>query len=360
MSVGERWLIREGGLPPLLAGRARRAITIGHLAVLAVVLGAAGLVVADRLGETEDVSPEGYLDEVVTLLRDRAYFGDQVLWELWGPEIQETAAAATSTADTYPLVRRMIASLSDGHTRLLEPNVADALLSGRLASGEVPTGGIDGDVGVVRLPGALTALDSDAGHAYVHAARAILRQAACGWILDARGNTGGDLGPMLAAIAPLLRPGPAVRYRYRDGTPSTFIITDDGGIEVHDRDHIVDVPWRPQPFTPTPEGTPVAVLQDHLTGSSGEGIVMAFRGRGHVRTFGTPSAGVPTGVAGHELPDGSVLAVTETVGVDASGAIHTGPIPPDESTATAADNGSPDPTIGAANAWLTAQSGCAR
>jgi C-terminal processing protease CtpA/Prc len=248
----------------------------------------------------------------------------------------------------------MIASLSDSHTRLLEPKQAQAILSGDMDPGQVPTGGVDGDIGTVLVPGVLTALDSDAGERYVDAARAVLRPGPCGWIVDVRGNTGGDIGPMLAAVAPLLGSGPALQYRYRDGATSTFIITGGGGLQADDRGKVVDIPARPVPFEPLPTGTPVAVLHDHETASSGEGIVMAFRGRAHVRTFGTPTFGVPTGVAGHELADGSVLAITETIGVDATGTSHTGPIPPDETITP----GVPDPTVDAARNWLTRQPSC--
>ena len=74
---------------------------------------------------------------------------------------------------------------------------------------------------------------------------------------------------------------------------------------------------------------PVAVLTSRLTGSSGEGVVMAFRGRPDSRSFGEPTAGVPTGNAPYPLSDRAELHLTEGIGVDRTGATYQARIQPD-------------------------------
>jgi hypothetical protein len=74
----------------------------------------------------------------------------------------------------------------------------------------------------------------------------------------------------------------------------------------------------------------VAVLQGSITSSSGEAIVMTFRGREESRSFGMPTSGRPTATRFLELPDGSALMVTGGVGLDSTGEIHDDPIEPDE------------------------------
>jgi carboxyl-terminal processing protease len=46
---------------------------------------------------------------------------------------------------------------------------------------------------------------------------------------------------------------------------------------------------------------------------------MAFRGRPGARSFGEPTAGVPTGNSQHRLSDGAELYLTEGIGVDRTG-----------------------------------------
>jgi carboxyl-terminal processing protease len=103
---------------------------------------------------------------------------------------------------------------------------------------------------------------------------------------------------------------------------------------------------RPQP--------PVAVLTSRLTGSSGEGVVMAFRGRPDSRSFGEPTAGVPTGNAAYPLSDRAELHLTEGIGVDRTGATYQAPIQPDRPVATDWTRyGTPaDPVVQAATRWL--------
>jgi carboxyl-terminal processing protease len=79
---------------------------------------------------------------------------------------------------------------------------------------------------------------------------------------------------------------------------------------------------------------PVVVLTSRLTSSSGEGVAMAFRGQPDSRSFGEPTAGVPTGNAGYPLSDRAELHLTEGIGVDRTGATYQTRIRPDRPVAT--------------------------
>jgi hypothetical protein len=67
--------------------------------------------------------------------------------------------------------------------------------------------------------GRLEFAETDRYAAYVDAAQQVLNDPhACGWILDFRGNTGGNAYPMPAATFGLLGAGVAVGFEDRDGT----------------------------------------------------------------------------------------------------------------------------------------------
>jgi carboxyl-terminal processing protease len=187
------------------------------------------------------------------------------------------------------------------------------------------------------------------------AIRRISTVATCGWVVDLRRDTGGSILPMLQAVGPILGDGKAVGYRDRDGTTKWFAI--ENGMLAGAGPATAATGRPPRLRRPRP---PVAVLTSRLTGSSGEGVVMAFRGRPGTRSFGEPTAGVPTGNAAYPLPDRAEVHLTEGIGVDRSGATYETRIRPDQPVATDWTRyGTPaDPVLAAATRWLDAR--CAR
>jgi carboxyl-terminal processing protease len=73
-----------------------------------------------------------------------------------------------------------------------------------------------------------------------------------------------------------------------------------------------------------------AVLHDSVTASSGEAVVVAFRGRPATRTFGQSTRGLSTANRTNVLPDGSKLMVTTSVFADRTGRLYGGRILPDQ------------------------------
>lgn len=55
---------------------------------------------------------------------------------------------------------------------------------------------------------------------------------------------------------------------------------------------------------------PVALLTDEWTGSSGEAVLLCFRGLANARTFGAPTAGYASCNQPFNLPGGSKLVLT--------------------------------------------------
>jgi carboxyl-terminal processing protease len=84
---------------------------------------------------------------------------------------------------------------------------------------------------------------------------------------------------------------------------------------------------------------------------------MAFRGRPGARSFGEPTAGVPTGNGRHRLSDRAELHLTEAIGVDRTGRGYQTRIGPDQPVATDwIRYGTPaDPVLRTATTWLDAR-----
>ena len=190
---------------------------------------------------------------------------------------------------------------------------------------------------------------------YVEPAHDAIRRVAtartCGWVVDLRRDSGGSLPPMLAAVGPVLGDGRAVGYRGRDGATVWFGYQD-GAFTAGGRP-VPQLAARRPARLPRPR-PPVAVLTSRLTGSAGEGVLMAFRGRPGARSFGEPTAGVPTGNTRHRLADGAELYLVEGVGVDRTGRAYQARIRPDQPVAAEWTRyGTPaDPVLAAASRWL--------
>jgi len=174
----------------------------------------------------------------------------------------------------------------------------------------------------------------------------------CGWIVDLRGNTGGNMWPMLLGAVPLLRTTPGAiedvgSFATAEG-PSRWQLTP-SSVRLGKR---VRVDLGAPGYQLKHPGAPVAVLIGPRSASSGEASVLAFRGRPQTRSFGQPTAGLSTANEMRPLVDGSALLLTTSVMQDRKGGGDGLKIEPDQRTDGDAV------TAAAAQAWLLAQPAC--
>lgn len=323
--------------------RRRLWIAVAFTAALAAVIG--GFVIVQPRLERAGIflvppTPTRYaelalerLDEgIVGTEKTRAEVRERVLAE---------AADAPDFASLHPVLAEAAKTLGGDHSSLLTgadaATVADTTRAD--AAGPVPTPTVTTQSGVTTI--VVPALDSVSiadAEAYIAAARDGLEKArsqtTAGWIVDLRGNGGGNLWPMLGALAPLLADGHVLSFAYVDHADE---VTVDGGT-VRLRDAV-------QASAPTTFTTdlPVAVLIDGGTGSSGEAAAISFIGQPGTRLFGAPSYGFSTANQATSLYDGAVLNMTVAVDADRTGTRYGVPIEPDEQSG--------DPASAAA-AWL--------
>ena len=179
--------------------------------------------------------------------------------------------------------------------------------------------------------------------------------ARCGWVLDLRRNSGGYPYSMLAAIAVLYGNAELGGTVDIDGN-LLKLSTVNGALRVNGV--IVSSPAT-FGLLAQPNG-PIAILTSSSTASAGELAMVGFAGRPGVRTFGDATFGVPSGNVGRSYPDGSFLAVTNTLDIDRTGRTYNGPLVPDEAVVMDWSLfGTPvDPVLAAATRWARAQPAC--
>jgi C-terminal processing protease CtpA/Prc len=222
-----------------------------------------------------------------------------------------------------------------------------------------PTGAaLEGSIALIAIPGFAGGdqrAQADFAAGLHDMVRSLEPGAACGWIVDLRDNSGGNLWPMLAGIGPLLGDGEAVAAVYPDGDRQSLWYVD-GKAGLGDYVQLrVNSPFE------TALDAPIAVLTDDETASSAEILVAALRADPRTRLFGRPTRGVSTGTRTLPLSDGAALILTVAATSDPRGRIYDGPIEPDVVVAAGEARGAPSapiasqPDVRAAHAWLATQ-----
>ncbi|WP_128891393.1 S41 family peptidase [Erythrobacter sp. HKB08] len=282
-----------------------------------------------------------YFDHAAKLLKERHYKTETVDWSQLEPRARGLIEDAETTGDTYLAIRLLIDELGEKHSFLITPQVleqdrrengpdapepkAPPLPEGRMAH--------EG-VGYVSIPQLNMLrggqeLASQYSLALQQALSRLDSEATCGWVVDLRGNTGGNMWPMLWGLDPLLGEGAFGYFVTKTGlVPWTR--TEEGIMGAREVDPAIGPAFRL-----ANEDAPVAVLLDRRTISAGEMVALALIGREGVRSFGQPSGGFSTANMTFPLSDGARLVVTVANAADRLERVADGPIVPDIETPAA-------------------------
>lgn len=302
-----------------------------------------------------------FLDNAIDIMRQHALHSQNVDWEAVRTEAFKRAGGAFNPIDTYPAIYWALVQLGDpgSHLRLppglypdqiallqqaekdaltsapggvkAETSIPTAFTSRRLPEGHIVT--VQGrNFGYIVLP-RCSAKDSDGLLLYAADVRRLLSDLSAenpkGWIVDLRGNTGGNMWPMLTGIGPILGDGPVGSFVASDGNVTWFYQDGKTGTRNPAGLETVSLTLEDAPVLMTPS-SPVAVLVDSSTASSAEAITIAFHGRPETRFFGTPTAGKSTAVQPFKLDDGAELYLTTAIDADRSGKSYPDGFTPDE------------------------------
>jgi carboxyl-terminal processing protease len=323
--------------------------------------------------------PVAYLNRALDEIQKRALRRATVDWPRVRAEALARAAHAELTVDTYDAIRFALESLGDHHSSLHPTLALEKLESARkpapivrdqtekpaspFAGRYQPEGRLAALAGSTFAVVVVTKCFPENERQFVAYETELQRIVAdldrshpAGWVVDLRGNVGGNMWPMLAGIGPVLGEGDHLGefftadghavWRYRDGVASA--VSDDGK-----EDRYPPVARAPYKLTAAPR---VAVLIDSLTASSGEAVAIAFRGRPHARFFGEHTRGLSTANEVFALSDGAAIWLTVGIDADRTGRKYIDGFDPDQAI-RGRDKILPDdrdPVIQAALRWLGA------
>ena len=142
-----------------------------------------------------------------------------------------------------------------------------------------------------------------------------------GVCIDLRGNHGGNMYPMIAAVHRFLPDDVLLKFKMRRRFQSVMPINKEFVAKV------VGIDIEPR------INCPVAILTDDATASSGEAVLLSFRGLDNARVFGSPTAGYASANESIIFYNGSILALTVSCDIARTGEIFCeDPIVPDVDT----------------------------
>lgn len=279
-------------------------IALGICIPLALIIAAALTVVA-KYGPDFGLylvppSAERYgKDALATIGKNGIYSGSDE-WKSTYEECLKMIENAESYEDTYPAIKKALSVCGGRHSMLMTKSESQSTSD---SYDEVlPTVSLNGDIAVIKLPDFLGT--AEAGRKYAKVAEDFIhenRDKINGVVLDLRGNTGGDMGPMATAVSSLLPDGELMYYHYRSyDVPVTLkdgVISNagTGGKSLYPDEKLK---------------VPVAILTDGMTASSGEALTLCFRGLENVKTFGAPTAGYTSVNMLYSLYDGAQMYLT--------------------------------------------------
>ena len=264
-----------------------------------------------------------YVKKAIRIMDKHGIYAQGPEWEKAKQEA--LSAKPTNLEEAQEIVVQAGKVAGGKHTYLM---TTDEVTENDTSSWEMPTVELlENNIAFIKLPA--FSGNADEGFKYANTVLNGLPDALQGAIIDLRGNRGGNMYPMIAAVHRFLPDDVILKFssRTRPMSINTFFVLQSVGLEEQ-----------------APIHCPVALLTDDWTGSSGEAVLICFRGLPNTRTFGSlpntrtfgsPTAGYCSCNQPFALPGGSQLVLTIGEDIARTGeAFCDDPIAPDVLTET--------------------------
>jgi hypothetical protein len=249
-----------------------------------------------------------YLNRLVDIMEDNSIMRDQINWTDFRNKVLEKAGTFQPSAQKWEGAREALTLLGDNHSHFVTASGRSIFGDYGLvceAENTLPAI-IPEHIGYVQVFHFTGSSNSKAAIDFAQNIQDQIRSkddsGLVGWIVDLRGNRGGNMWPMLAGIGPILGEGTVGYFVNARGGTSSWRYID--GASFIGGTRITKVEDEYELISPNPR---VAVLLNEKVVSSGEAIAISFIGRSDTRSFGTATCGLSTANSGYKLRDQSTL-----------------------------------------------------
>jgi carboxyl-terminal processing protease len=310
-----------------------------------------------------------YLTSAIDSIQNNALMSSKLDWESVRKEAFEEAEDAETIEQTYEILKSVLQKLDDNHS-FLQKNETNISYPNKKEKRKPSPYGLrmkieyglhqkdDKTFARIFVPQGMR--DNAFAQDLQDKILELSSQNPCGWIVDLRGNGGGNMWPMLAGIGVLVGSNPLGGsengnrkkdfYHYDKG--KALYIDFNGKKELQ-----AQAEERVKLLT---EEIPIAFLIDRGTASSGEALAVILAGRKNSRSFGEKTYGASTATRGIKLIDSLNLVIAVSTFQDRNGKLYLNGVNPDTEIPIGDETLVPnnDPVIEAAIAWLSNHQGC--
>ncbi|CAM3987641.1 Peptidase family S41 [Pedobacter westerhofensis] len=302
------------------------------------------------------------VDSTITIMRKNSVNSNKVDWTLLRKNVMLKAANLSSPYQLGDVIRYLFRSLDDFHGAFFyrdsvfkynrkESPISDSIKNEWNKRSGIKTGILKDNIGYLRIPsmpgGSKSTFDSLAQNLN-DSLCSLLTQHIKGIIVDLRINGGGAMYPMILGLEQLLQ---------REAVGS-FLMKTESKWFLKDHNFYIDTTKlasiAPKCWTATAR-LPMVMLTSPATGSSGEFLIIAFKGRPNTIIIGNSTAGYVTANQGFKINDEAFLNLSVGYGKDRNGKTYFKAIRPDISISSPDkfNDLENDRKILAAAKWLT-------
>lgn len=267
-------------------------------------------------------SIQTYVTEALKIMKNKSVNKSKLNWEDIFNKTLAEASKAKSIKDTYRSIKNALSSLNDSHSSFYSEEMVRAYTLGYKATGQefpvIKSELLDNQYAYISLPD-MGSFNKEDWNLYINTfyqkVNDLQKRNPKGWIIDLRGNFGGMLYPMYAAIAPFLDRKNVVGTKDAEGAIEYYNYKAGKFFEGSTATQLFQLTQK----EPKTVKKPIAILVNKVTGSSAEFITAAFLGQKNANIIGTNTQGLTSGNQEYKLSDGSFLVLTIGNIVDRTG-----------------------------------------
>ncbi|MGP1992913.1 S41 family peptidase [Zobellia laminariae] len=267
-----------------------------------------------------------YLNSAIDIMEENSIKTENIDWKNLRNTANEKLEGKKTAGEVYPIIENTLKKLGDNHSFFIPkktdsitvdseeiaPHIEAKIFNKQIAYLKVPAFNNSGDSAIkfaTKIQSKIKAMD---------------KPEIKGWIIDLSNNYGGNMWPMYLGLAPLTGEGISGYFFDWEKNSSEWSFknnavynNEDIKLEIENSYELIKKP------------TKIAVLTSKMTASSGEAIVIAFKGLSSTKSFGQKTYGLSTGNVVYELSDGAKLVLTTTIMADRTKNLYGGQITPD-------------------------------
>lgn len=280
--------------------------------------------------------PQLHLEEIINLAKREAVYRHQIDWEDFERQVKAKVKYAKTIEEAYPAIELALTLLQESHSVYISATGKLLYTPGKGCKRTYPTVvPEDEEIGYIKI-GSFSGADQSMVMTYAKAIHEAIQSAdereLKGWIVDLRGNNGGNMVPMLLGVGPVLGSGIAGYFIDTYDVRTCWSYTDNNGLFSTcstSKSYGYNI-WMEEPYRLKKPNPKVAILVDGTVASSGEIVFISFIGRTNARSFGSPSCGASTELKAYQLSNGATVNLARALFADRNQTTYGKEVYPDE------------------------------